>query len=85
MKAITYSRDAIRTLRRIPANVSSLIVAKIELFAADPASLGNNLKALKARPGQFRLRVGDWRVILSEDGEVVAVIKIGPRGSVYED
>ena len=85
MKAITYSRDAIKTLRRMPANVSALIVSKIEQVATDPASLGNNLKSLKGRAGEFRLRVGDWRVIMSDDGMVIAVIKVGPRGSVYED
>ena len=85
MKMITYSKDAIRVLKRMPANVSALIVSKIEQFAADPPSLGNNLKPLKGRPSEFRLRVGDWRVIMTETGEVVAVIKVGPRGSIYED
>lgn len=66
------------------ASVSALIVSKIEQFATDPASLGNNLMPLKGRAGEFRLRVGDWRVIMSDDGVVIAVIKIGPRGSVYE-
>jgi len=85
MKTITYSKGAIRTLKRMPSNASALIVSKIEQFATDPMSLGNNLKPLKGRPGEFRLRVGDWRVIMTETGEIVAVIKIGPRGSVYED
>lgn len=83
MKAIAYSKDALKTLRRMPANVSALIVSKIGQFAADPQSLGHNLKALKGRPGEFR--VGGWRIIVTEDGEIIAVIKIGPRGSVYED
>ena len=85
MRRITYSKDAIRTLRRLPANVSALIISKIEQFANDPVSLGNNLKALKGRAGEFRLRVGDWRVIMNDNGVVIAVIKVGPRGSVYED
>ena len=85
MRRIAYSKDAIKTLRRMPANVSALIVSKIDQFAIDPASLGNNLKPLRGRPGDFRLRVGDWRVVMTENGEIIAVIKIGPRGSVYED
>ena len=69
----------------MPRNASALIVSKIEQVANDPASLGNNLRPLKGRPGEFRLRVGDWRVIMTETGEIIAVIKVGPRGSVYED
>ena len=70
------------TDQRMPANISARIVGKIEAYAADPASQANNVKALKGREG-IRLRVGDWRVIM-EDGVVLAVLEIGPRGSIYE-
>lgn len=82
MKQITYTRSALKTLRRIPANVAARIVAKIEQYAADPASLQQNVTELKGRTG-LRLRVNDWRVIM-EDGVVLAVLEIGPRGSVYD-
>lgn len=82
MKQITYTRTALKTLRRMPANVSARIIAKVEEYAADPAALANNVKALKGREG-IRLRVGDWRVIM-DDGVVLAVLEIGPRGGIYE-
>lgn len=43
--------------------------------------------AMNCRPKKVehrRLRVGDWRVIFTEDGTVIAIIKIAPRGGVYE-
>jgi mRNA interferase RelE/StbE len=46
--------------------------------------LANNVKALKGATGNFRLRIGDWRVIFSETGEVIAVIKVAPRGGAYD-
>lgn len=82
MKAITYTRAAIRSLKRMPTNESARVVAKIELHAQDPAALANNAKALKGRDA-IRLRVGDWLVIM-EDGVVLAVLEIGARGSVYD-
>lgn len=84
MKQIAYSRDALKTLTRMPANTAKLIRSKIEQYAEEPASLGNNVKTLKGMDGQLRLRVGDWRVIFSETGEVIAIIKIAPRGGAYE-
>jgi len=83
MKQISYTRDAIKTLKRMPANTSKRIRAKIEQYAADPASLANNVKELKSREEALRLRVGDWRVIM-RDGEVLAVLKIGSRGDIYD-
>lgn len=82
VKPITYSRAAIKSLRRMPANISALIVSKIEQYASDPASLANKVTKLKGREG-IRLRVGDWRVIM-DDGVILDVLEVGPRGSVYD-
>ena len=67
----------------MPADTAQRIVAKIEQYAEQPESQANNVKALKGREG-IRLRVGDWRVIMNDEGVVLAVLEIGPRGSVYE-
>lgn len=50
MKRITYSKDALRTLRRMPANVVATIRTKVEQYATDPTALANNVKALKGEP-----------------------------------
>lgn len=84
MKQITFTSEAVKTLTRMPANTARLIRSKITQYAADPASLANNVKALKGREGYLRLRVGDWRVIFTEDGEVIAIIRIAPRGGAYD-
>ena len=68
----------------MPANTRRLIVAKIEQLAADPRSLANNVKTLKGEPGYRRLRVGDWRVLYRDDGMVLLVTKVAPRGEAYE-
>lgn len=83
MKKIAYSKSSLKTLRKLPANDAKRITAKIEQFASDPASLANNVKALVGSP-YIRLRVGDWRVIMDDQGNVLEVLKIGPRGEVYE-
>lgn len=83
MKAVAFSKDASRTLARMPVATARLIRSKIDQYAADPASLANNVKPLKGEPGVSRLRVGDWRILFSETGEVIAVVKVAPRGSAY--
>lgn len=60
------------------------LLSKIEDLARDPFSAAN-VRKLVGLPG-YRLRVGDWRVIYDvESGRlVVRVLKIGPRGGVYQ-
>jgi mRNA interferase RelE/StbE len=82
-KPVEYSRDALRTLARIDRKTAERIVEKIELLAVDPAALANNIRRLRGGRGMMRLRVGDWRVIY-EDGIILEIIRIAPRGSAYE-
>ena len=84
MKRVTFSKEAIRTLTRMPANTARLIRSRIDQYAEKPASLANNVKTLKGEPGVFRLRVGDWRVLFTEDGQVIAIVKVAPRSGAYE-
>lgn len=83
MRQVTYTRSALRTLRRIPCNEAERILAKVDQYAGDAASLANNVKALEGSP-YIHLRIGDWRVIMDDRGNVLAVLQIGSRGSIYE-
>lgn len=82
MKPIVYWPSARKALRRMPVNTAKRIMGKIEAYAANPASQTANVKALKGRNG-LRLRIGDWRVIM-QDGEVLDILEIGPRGGIYD-
>jgi len=83
MYSVEYTRDAVKTLARMPRNTRELIRSKVEAMAAAPTE-AQNVKKLVGRPG-YRLRVGDWRVIFDiEAGRlVVRVLEIGARGGVY--
>jgi mRNA interferase RelE/StbE len=84
MKEVAYSKAALKVLMRMPANTAALIRSKIEQYARDPETLANNVKTLAGMDGVLRLRVGDWRVVFSETGDIVAIIKIAPSGGAYE-
>lgn len=85
MHTIEYSAPALKTLRRMPADLRALVKAKIAAVAVAPHAQHANVTRLQGRP-EFRLRVHDWRVIyrVLDDRVVLLVIKIGVRGQVYE-
>lgn len=82
-RGISFTKQAAKALRRMPANDAKRVRGKIDQYAADPASLANNVKKLVGSD-YTRLRVGEYRVIMLEDLTVVEVITIGVRGGVYE-
>lgn len=83
MKTITYRKSALKVLQRMPRPESQRIRGKIKAYAEDPVSQSNNVKALKGSD-YIRLRVGDGQVIIHENGDVLDIINIGARGSVYQ-
>jgi mRNA interferase RelE/StbE len=82
VKTILYTATAMTALRRY-ANKAKLIRAKIEQYAANPASQARNVKALVGVE-QSRLRVQDFRVLFSETADTITVHNIGPRGGIYD-
>lgn len=83
MRDVIYSAAAAKVLRRMPATDEQRIRAKVDQYANNPASLANNVKALKGSPF-IRLRVGEWRVVIDDRHRVLSVLKVGPRGGVYD-
>ena len=83
---IEWSIKAIRDMRRISHRHGERIIAKIEQYAADPTSLGNQVITL-AGSRYMRLRVGDHRVIFAvERGEAatMVVLRIRHRREAYD-
>ena len=85
MYEILFSKQADKTLRKMSRNMATLIREKLDRLALDPYAKHNNATKLKNLPA-YRLRIGDWRVIyeINDDKLIILVLKIGPRGGIYE-
>jgi mRNA interferase RelE/StbE len=82
---IAYTKEAAKSLQRMPRNTAQLIREELEAIAADPYASHPNAKKLQGREG-YRLRVGDWRVIYKIQNEqlIIVVLKIAARGEIYK-
>jgi len=85
MFSIEYSKAARKALKAMPRNTALLVMEKIEALAADPMAPNKNVRKLTNHPG-YRLRFGDWRVVytIHEHALLIAVVRIAPRGDVYQ-
>ncbi|NIY74069.1 type II toxin-antitoxin system RelE/ParE family toxin [Thalassospira sp. HF15] len=83
MLQIVYARDARKALRKIPKKTRDSILQKIDLIAQNPLRTDLDIKPLRS-VSAHRLRVGQYRVIYTQDGVILDVLKIGPRGDIYD-
>lgn len=84
MRKIQYAREAAKMLERIDRATARRIRDKVRQYADDPASLANNVIAMKGGEGLRRMRVGDWRVVFTADLLILKVIRIAARGGAYD-
>ena len=84
MYKIFFSKNADKTLRRMPQNLALKIAKKIRELANDPHGM-RNVKKLTNHPG-YRLRVGDWRIVYTvhDDALIIHVINVKTRGEIYK-
>ena len=83
---IEWGTRAIRDMRRLAARDRERIIAKIEQYAEDPASLAPQVIALTGSPYR-RLRVGNHRVIFTtRHGEpsTLTILRVRHRREAYD-
>ena len=78
-----FKPSAERALARLPQLIQARILKKIESLAANPRQHG--VEKLAGGQDEYRVRVGDCRIIFAIDDTdlVVIVLVIGNRRDVY--
>jgi mRNA interferase RelE/StbE len=76
---IEYEKRCLKYLKKLDKNTQLRIIKVI-----NELPLGD-VKRLQGSSDNYRLRVGDFRIIFSKDDEklIILIIEIGPRGDIY--
>ena len=82
---VEWATKAIRDMRRLPAQDRERVIAKVQQYADDPASLANQVTKLTGSE-YMRMRVGNYRVLFSNEyGKVtiMVVLRVRHRREAY--
>ncbi len=78
---ILFAAGALRELERLSPDVSRRITSKIQRLGD---GLVGNVKRLTNYTPEYRLRVGDWRVLFDVDGDRVVIQHVSHRSEAYD-
>lgn len=78
--SIEFKPRAIKDLKALTAHERSRIVAKVEGLQND---LAGDVKRLTHFTPEYRLRVGDYRVLFEVEGERLIIYRVMQRGEAY--
>lgn len=84
---IIFSKKALKQLKKLDKHTASLITGWLRKNiegCADPRQYGKGLTS--NRSGEWRYRVGNYRVIaeIKDEQVIVLVVAIGHRSNIYE-
>ena len=78
---IFYTSRALKDIKTLDRVVQKLLGKKLLELAEDPQ--GQSRKLVNSNIGDWRYRVGDYRVIFDIEGRKIIVLQIGHRREIY--
>jgi mRNA interferase RelE/StbE len=83
MYKVIFTKNAEEQLKKLETEIQKRIILVLERITIRPEHF---LEKLVGEPG-FKLRVGDYRIILDLDNKdlIILVIKVGHRRNIYKD
>ena len=84
MYSYEFRPQAIKDLYRLPADVQRKIIKKLDYFMASNKPLTFAHRLINVELGEYRFRVGEYRVIFDVKGEKIIILTLGNRRDVYK-
>lgn len=80
--SLEFRLQAAKDLTVLPKDVQRRVLRKLERMRAD---LAGDVKRLSNFTPEYRLRVGDYRVLFANSGERIVVFRVGHRREIYHE
>lgn len=79
-----FKKSAVRDLKKLPGEIQKRIILKLDFYTNSSDSLKFAEKLIDTRFGEWRFRIGDYRVIFDVERGRIIILKIGHRKDVYK-
>ncbi|KPA16576.1 plasmid stabilization protein [Candidatus Magnetomorum sp. HK-1] len=87
MMKIEYSEPFLKDLKKLKKKTTNYFTIKElcfeELTQYESLSHINNLKKIRGYKTYYRIRVGDYRVGLKDEGDVIVLMRVMHRKDIY--
>ena len=79
---IVYAQRVSQDIKKLDIVVKKKIKKKIEIYSTNPYYYAKKL--INPKIGQYRWRIGNYRVIFDLNRKTVKILKIGHRKDIYK-
>ena len=76
-----YTRQAVEDIAKLDIVVKKRIKKALERFGENPLYFAKRL--LNSQLGNYRFRIGDYRLPFDLDGQEITILRVGHRREIY--
>ena len=84
MFIFNFKKKAAKEINKLPPYIRKRILEKLKFYAAqeNPLKFADKLKDY--RFGEYRFRIGDYRMLFDVKDKEIIILKVGHRKDIYQ-
>ena len=84
MFIFNFKKSAAKEIDKLPPYIRKRILEKLKFYAAqeNPLKFADKLKDY--RFGEYRFRMGDYRMLFDVEDKEITILKVGHRKDIYK-
>lgn len=79
---LVYTKSAVKDIKKLDFLAQKRLKKFLEKFIVNPLSFMEKLRNEKL--GQYKVRIGNYRIILDKDKEKIVILRAGHRKDIYQ-
>lgn len=85
MFTLQFSNQSVKDLKKLSQNIQKRIILKLKFYISQPYPCTFAKKLTNSDIGQYRFRVGDYRIVFDmEEENILFILRIGHRRHIYK-
>lgn len=82
---IIFARSALKDFKKLQKSVQIRIDEKLKFYSLQENPLRFAEKLRDNSFGEYRFRIGDYRVLFDVENHKITILKVGHRKNIYKD
>jgi len=84
MFTYVFKRQALKDFQKLPKDIQKRIIKKLDFFISSDNPLSFAESLVNFEIGEYRFRIGNYRVIFDVEDEKIIILTLGHRREIYK-
>ena len=80
-----FKVKAAKEIEKLPLQIRKRILKKLKFYSSQENSLRFAEKLREQKFGEYRFRIGDYRILFDVENRKITILKVGHRKDIYRD